>query len=400
MKKNAHDARVVVTDFGPIPRADVTFGDLNVSVGSQATGKSLLFQLLKLLVDADTICHDFLRFSADWGEDFSGFMRLYFGTGMAQLIGKATTIEFNGKPVDVEGMVRKAKRVAAKSPTADSPPEKLFYIPAQRVMAIQDGLTRTFDSFRGGDPYVLRQFAQTLHRLVQTEFSTTASDTLFPKANRLNGSLRKLVSESFFHGFDLKVARDSEFTKRLVLEKDGTQFPFLSWSAGQREFTPLLLGLYWLLPAGAVSKRDSLDHVVIEEPEMGLHPKAIQAFMAIVLELMRRGYKVFLSTHSPAVLDVVWGLKTIQQHHGEAEDVMDMLGLPAALQEMAEKALHKRITVSYFETGKDVADISRLDLGAEDSAEAGWGGLTSFSGKVGDVVARVVNRDEARGLRK
>jgi hypothetical protein len=134
---------------------------------------------------------------------------------------------------------------------------------------------------------------------------------------------------------------------------------------------------------------------VIEEPEMGLHPRAIQAFMALVLELMRRGYRIFLSTHSPAVMDVIWGLQTLKAHGGKEKDVRDLLGLPASLKDMAEMALEKKITVSYFQPGKKVVDISRLDPGAESAAESGWGGLTSFSGDIGDVVARVVSRHEA-----
>lgn len=394
-KPSSEDNRLAVTNFGPICRADVAFGDLNISVGSQATGKSLFFQLLKLLIDTDAICHDFLRFSADWGDDFLAFLRLYFGTGMSKLVGKDTDIDIDGDSVTLPALVKKSKRLAARSRTTDAPPEKLFYIPAQRIMAIQGGLTSTFNEFRSGDPYVVRKFADTLHRLVQTEFSSSATDTLFPKANRLNGGLRKIVSESFFHRMALKVARDSESTKRMVLEKDGNQFPFMSWSAGQREFTPLLLGLYWLLPAGATPRRNALEHVVIEEPEMGLHPRAIQAFMAIVLELMRRGYKVYLSTHSSAVLDVAWGLQTLQHHGGDAQDVLDMLGLPSSLKDMAKESLCKKITVSYFEPEKDVLDISNLDPGSDKSAEAGWGGLTSFAGQIGDVVARVVNQHEA-----
>ena len=39
-------------------------------------------------------------------------------------------------------------------------------------------------------------------------------------------------------------------------------------------------------------------------------------------------------------------------------------------------------------------DISDLDPGAEDIAEGGWGGLTEFSGRVGDIVAEVANRNE------
>ena len=39
-------------------------------------------------------------------------------------------------------------------------------------------------------------------------------------------------------------------------------------------------------------------------------------------------------------------------------------------------------------------DISRLDPESENIAEGGWGGLTDFSGWVGDIVSQVANRDE------
>ena len=42
---------------------------------------------------------------------------------------------------------------------------------------------------------------------------------------------------------------------------------------------------------------------------MGLHPQGIATAMLLVLELLRRGYKVVLSTHSTVVLDMVWALR-------------------------------------------------------------------------------------------
>jgi hypothetical protein len=389
--------RLAVQNFGPIQDADVSFGDLNVVVGPQASGKSLFFQLLKLLVDADAICHEFLRFSTDWGTDFANFMHLYFGQGAKTLLTTSSIIALNGRQEELAKVTQNARRRVGKIASAASPAERVFYIPAQRIMAVQDGRTRTFNSFSSGDPYVIRKFSDTLHGLVQSEFSAGDSDKLFPKRNRLNEGLRRLVADSFFHGFDLEVARGDDLTKRLVLTHGDTSLSFMTWSAGQREFTPLLLGLYWLLPAGAVSRRDDFESVVIEEPEMGLHPRAIQAFMALVLELMRRGYRIFLSTHSPAVMDVIWGLQTLKAHGGKEKDVRDLLGLPASLKDMAETALEKKITVSYFQPGEKVVDISQLDPGADSPAESGWGGLTSFSGDIGDVVARVVSRHEAAG---
>jgi hypothetical protein len=377
-----------IKNFGPIPSADVTLGDLNVSVGPQATGKSLFWQLLKLLLDAPAIRDEFRRFNIDWGKDIQGFYSLYFGEGMEHLVEPETMIQLDGQVRPLDKLFERKKKRRA------TPKENMFFIPAQRVMALRDGLTRTFLEFRAGDPFVVRDFSDKLHRLVQTEFAK--ADKLFPQSNRLNGHLRTLVDEAFFRGFGLELSRDTSFQKKLVLRRDKIHLPFMAWSAGQREFAPLLLGLYWLMPAGGVSRRESLTWVVIEEPEMGLHPKAISAFMALVLELLRRDYRVCLSTHSPQVLDVVWAVQTLKRHGGNEKDVLHLLKLPSnpVMKAMATAALSKSITVLYFKPGVGPVDISNLDLGSDRAEEAGWGGLTEFTADVGDVVAAVVARKE------
>ena len=185
-----------------------------------------------------------------------------------------------------------------------------------------------------------------------------------------------------------------KYQKKLVLSRGDTELPFLAWSAGQREFAPLLLGLYWLMPSGATARRNDIQWAVIEEPEMGLHPKAISAFMVLVLELLRRGYKVCLSTHSQHVLDVVWGLRTIIEGQGHRDDVLRMLdmGKTAKTKAIADAAMQKSTGVYYFSPSGPVRDISSLDPGAEDDVVSGWGGLTEFSGRIGDVIADVVSR--------
>lgn len=374
-----------IENFGPIKNADITLRDLNISVGPQASGKSLFWQLLKLLLDAPTIRDEFHRFNIDWGKDIKGFLSLYFGEGMEHLSGPDTVIQLDGQTRSLDKLFERRKGNGERV-------EDMFYVPAQRVMALRDGLTRTFLEFRSGDPYVVRDFSDKLHRLVQTEFAK--AEKLFPQANRLNGHLRKLVDDAFFRGFSLELSRDSTYQKKLVLKREAVQLPFMAWSAGQREFSPLLLGLYWLMPAGKVSRRDNLKWVVIEEPEMGLHPQAISAFMALVLELLRRGYRVCLSTHSPHVLDVVWALQTLKTHGGTEKDVLRLLGMPSnpAMKAIASSALEKTISVQYFKPGIGAVDISPLDPGSDRADVAGWGGLTEFSASIGDIVAEVVAR--------
>jgi hypothetical protein len=172
--------------------------------------------------------------------------------------------------------------------------------------------------------------------------------------------------------------------------------PFTVWSAGQREFVPLLLGFYQLLPPAATGRRLGLEWAVIEEMEMGLHPQAISSVLLLVLDLLSRDYRVCLSTHSPHVLDLVWALRVLRERGGQVDDVLDLFGLrtDAQTKPLAEAALNKTAGVYYFTRQGMVRDISRLDPAAEDDSESGWGGLTEFSSQVGEIVSKVAARHE------
>ena len=377
--------RIRAKDIGPVARADVRFGDLTVFVGPQATGKSIFLQLLKLLLDKPAIHRELRRFGIEWSGDLKSFLELYFGEGMSALWRKKKSeLTLNRTEVDLAYYAR-----SRRSERQD----KLFFIPAQRVMSLRDGATRPFTDYRSGDPFVLREFSEKLHQLVQNEFSRTRG--LFPQRNRLNDALRRPLEKHIFGGFEL-ATDPSQLQRRIVLERrNGPPLPYLVWSAGQREFVPLLLGFYWLLPPAKTPRRGALEWVVIEEPEMGLHPNGISAVLNLVLELISRSYRVCVSTHSPHVLDIVWALRFFQERGGRPRDVLDLLGLrstPRTVQ-LAKAALESTNRVYYFTRAGSVRDISELDPGADDLAEAGWGGLTEFSGRVGDIVAGVAERN-------
>lgn len=183
--------------------------------------------------------------------------------------------------------------------------------------------------------------------------------------------------------------------RRIVLQgEEGTVLPYLVWSAGQREFVPLLLGFYHLLPPAKISRRDKLEWVVIEEPEMGLHPNAITAVLTVVMELRSRGYRVCLSTHSPHVLDLMWALHFIQGNNGNIADVLKLLRLRRtnSSKKLAQAAVESELRVYYFSRSSSVHDISQLDPGADEDVEREWGGLTTFSGIAGEIVAEVADR--------
>lgn len=123
---------------------------------------------------------------------------------------------------------------------------------------------------------------------------------------------------------------------------------------------------------------------------MGLHPEVILAVMAVVLDLLRRGYRVVLSTHSPAVLDVQWVLKRLGELHAPTSDVRELLDPRSSTptDQLATRALEIDSRAYYCRRDGIVKDISALDPGTMDEDESGWGGLTGFSSRTGRVLAR------------
>lgn len=373
---------LALRDFGPIRSADLRLGSLTVLVGPQAAGKSIFLQLLKLLVDAPHVKYEFRRAGVDWQDDFPSFMDVFFGEGMRKLHRPTTAINFRGARLDLRTFVQEAK--ARKG-------ESMFFIPAQRVLALREGWPQAFTHYDPGVPFTVREFSEKL-RLLMTDLG--AAETLFPVPRRMKQGFRELVRESIFPGYDLKIDAQRA-QKRLVLapSEGGPALPFMVWSAGQREFVPLLLGLYHLLTSAGTPQRRGINWVVIEELEMGLHPRAISTVMLMVLELIARGYRVCISTHSPQVLDAVWALRHLKASGADPSALLRIFGAPQTrdMHSLARKAMMRTARVYYFDRGDDgIRDISDLDPDKEQAGEGGWGGLSEFSGRASDEVARAI----------
>jgi len=96
-----------IEDLGQISKAEIEFGDLTVLVGPQATGKSIVLQLLKLVIDADSVRAELQRHGIDWAGQLPDFLDAYLGEGMRSLwMENATRIAWRGEPVDLQQIIR------------------------------------------------------------------------------------------------------------------------------------------------------------------------------------------------------------------------------------------------------------------------------------------------------
>lgn len=374
-----------IKNFAHLRKVNIPFGDLTVLVGPQGAGKSLALQWLKVAMDGRQIV-DALKLAGYPTERQDVLIDLIFGAGMSSAWREGETeIRFGTKKITPKniGKIGDGK-------------EQLFFVPAHRSMLISDGWAAPFQKLTPDIPAVARLFSQNLF----DQFNGKDAGTLFPLEKRLKQEIRTKIDDAVFHGGKVGMEEDAQHARRLRLIHGNMYLPFMTWTAGQREFTPLMLGLYHLLPSTQRRKRQGTDWVVLEEPEMGLHPQAITAVMLLVLDLLWRGYRVVLSSHSPHVLTMVWMMRQLQQHQARWQIACEAFGVEAtpAMRNVMHSVLTKdyRVHLLQFENDAQVGsvDISELDPGSEDENISGWGGLTEYSSRFGNAVRTAVN--EAR----
>ncbi|HVE82563.1 MAG TPA: ATP-binding protein, partial [Myxococcales bacterium] len=220
-------------NFAQIRHARIEFGDVTVLVGPQATGKSLILQLFKMLVDVERITWRLDNAGLQW-KGLKHLYDLYLGEGMGQAWrnGSGYSVQIPARPGD------KRSKLHLRS-------ESVFYVPAQRALVLAEGWPLRFELTNERTPFVARFFCDQLYRL----FSSQRRPDFFPDRTRLSPTLNRLIDQALLHGGRIGLRKWGSSRKLELLLRDGAdgiQFP--AWSTGQREFTPLLLGLYCVLP--------------------------------------------------------------------------------------------------------------------------------------------------------
>lgn len=370
-----------IKNFAHLANVNLSFGDLTVIVGPQGAGKSLALQWLKIALDGRQVV-DALREAGHPVDRPDALIDLIFGTGMSSAWhADSTVVQLGSTRITPRSVSRRGDGH-----------EELFFVPAHRSLLISDGWASPFQKLSSDMPVVARLFSQNLF----DRFSDKDAGTLFPVEKRLKKEIREKIDEAVFHGGKVGIEENKQHALRLQLVHGDMHLPFMTWTAGQREFTPLLMGLYHLLPRTNKRKRDETNWVVIEEPEMGLHPQAITAAMLLVLDLIWRGYRVILSTHSPHVLTLIWMMRLLKAEKARWQLVCQAFDVKTApMHAVASAALEKdyRAFLLKFDSNGTVNsfDISKLDPGSDDENIAGWGGLTSYSSRFAEVVREAVN---------
>ena len=388
--ENILNDSITVKNFGPIREVNIEFGDLTVLIGAQASGKSLLLQMFKLIKDRFAILKSLENYGYVVNNKFDNLLNRYLGEGLSKMWTEESEFILNDKTY--------SRRCFESSPKGN-PADKVFYIPAQRILSIADGRPKYFMEFSENDPFVLRKFSDTLRLLIQNGLGD--SGVLYPLPNRLKTTIKRMYDKAIFHGG--KVVFDEKGGQRkIAMDVENIHLPLMTWSAGQKEFMPLLMAFYCLSgPPQNVVNRKEYEYIILEEPEMGLHPLAIQTIILQMIEFIHAGYKVIVSTHSPVLLEFVWAYNCLKNIPADKRvgALCEVFGIKSSKMfnlNFLNDVYEKDIKTYYFSRGTsnkvEAKDISSLDVYSEDVAINEWGGLTQFSTKANEVVSKYMAR--------
>ncbi len=381
--------RLTLENVGPIRNADLEFGDLTILVGPQATGKTIYLQFLKLVEDIRNIVWTMKEKNVYWDDDLDRFLQIYLGEGMHRIWSSDSKLSVNGEPLDLNRVINSGNtRKDLNS----------LYIPAQRFLTLENGWPRAYKNYIENMPYVVREFSDVINTKLET--FRQSNFNLFPMEGMLDDSLEISLGTSIFENATLTIKQDIGSYRVELSPLGGTDsIPLNVISAGQREFIPYLYGLFYLMPAGNDSRAKNVHTVIIEELEMGLHPKAIGDAFLTVMALLNRGYRVVLSTHSSVLIDYVWALveyiRRMPQSMSFETYLCKLFGIPASpFTAQFNEFYHKIIKLYYFKpkgehSATETVDISSLDVFSDNPDVNTWGDLTAFSSRVGQTISEL-----------
>jgi energy-coupling factor transporter ATP-binding protein EcfA2 len=101
-----------VKNLAQIKEGEVEFGDFTLLVGPHTSGKSILLQMLKLVVDRSHITTVLKTNGYDWGRDPSKLFELVFGEGMQSIWNTETKVNFDGKEFYSDSFLPKVNEIS------------------------------------------------------------------------------------------------------------------------------------------------------------------------------------------------------------------------------------------------------------------------------------------------
>lgn len=295
--------RLEIDNFLVIKKAHFDVKAINVIIGEQASGKSLIAKILELIRSSlyDTLHPIFHHFGdiEDAKKHISGRVtavfpsvfpsnklsenfKVFYKLGEFEI----TIIEKNGFPKVCfnESLLDVYSKIKFSQSQHPWSPQRSWFIPASRslVAIIQSNAA----TFMGKDFWLDDEYMLSFLRL----YSTLKKQIIKSEVKENSHVTFKKLSLNIIQGILIQ-KNDIDYIKM-----EHGLIPFSSVSSGQQESVPMLL----ILERVFIEKERL--NFFLEEPEAHLFPTAQKDVMSIIGLLYNQGNNFFLTTHSPYIL--------------------------------------------------------------------------------------------------
>jgi len=332
--------KLVVKNLGPLKEAIIEPRPLTIIVGEQATGKSLVAQLLYFFRGLEElfarIFNPELCSGENWPEkvirklldDLRGVSFAYFANGTADVqysfLYEKKTLKWKVKIYSQNRRIRpikehliqqliswaeiwqKDKEALGRSRTGSQ-----IFIPTERSMFTRLINTEPSALYAPYQPLTFKNFADILNQamnIYQEIYPGKDGLSTFIEATSLFGKDDLINRMKKIGEFVLRAQQEALSGRAYVPDRGPKEWkwkikekiiPIQATASGQMEAWP------FFVIAATFGARESQIDFYFEEPETHLHPKAQVKIMEVIAFLVNHGHTFTVTTHSPYVLYIV-----------------------------------------------------------------------------------------------
>lgn len=321
------DETLIIEKLGPIRELEIKPRPLTIIIGEQASGKSLVAQLLYffrgLQQHVARVYRPKLVSSPTWqNEAIKSILDLLRGVSFGYFANGTGNLRYQNRQTGADWEISVDERshlVTVKDNLKDTmsewvkdwqnDPESLgkakfgeIFVPTERGLIARLLDTQPNVLYGQFQPMPLIEFAALLTALASSRRDIFTAMLDFPAPTQ--DMVRRHYSDSFIGkcrnsalGGEAAVTEDAHHV--WVWKTDSKVMPILGTSTGQMEAWPFFEIAHF------VDRSGTSVNVYFEEPETHVHPRAQVEIMKVVAYLVNRGHNFVITTHSPFLLQVV-----------------------------------------------------------------------------------------------
>ena len=292
--------RLIVKNFGPLKDVDIELNKINLFIGENGSGKSVLAKIITIVLNLENHMIDEKILFEKFQEYYIGFFTNE--TIIQFFIGETLSFEIRNKQINSIGIFKEFHPIIqyeikkGQDKIISSNKLTTQYIPAERnLIALFSKSIATLLVSEVPLPKFLLQFT--------SEFE------------KAGNKIKKLEF------LNVKYVNTDGFDRHKVYFNKDSYLPLEHSSSGIQSALPLYLTVKYF------ANRHS--SIIIEEPEQNLFPKAQAETIKYIVEQVSDTNSLFLMTHSPYVLstlnNLIFAYKVAQMSEETKEQVKDFI---------------------------------------------------------------------------